>query len=179
MQTRRGAIFPGLILILIGAWLLARNLGVELLPLKGDLSALWPGFLLLGGLAFLSQFLLGGRRDDGLVFVGVAATLVGLFFFAFTFGYLAWGDMGRYWPVFVLIGGLAFLAQWLVRPTQRELLIPAFIALIVGFVALALTLRVVNPALADQIVKLWPVLLILAGLLTLGSYFLRTNRPSS
>ena len=172
MSNRRGAIIPGLLLVLLGAYLLAQNLNV---PLPG-LDALWPVFPLIFGLAFVTQFFLGGRTDDGLIFVGVAGTLVGAFFFAFTLGRLSWGQMGTYWPIFVLIGGVAFLAQWLVRPAQRGMLVPAFLALIVGLVALALNLRLVNAALAEQLSKLWPVLLILGGLAVLGRFFFGGGR---
>lgn len=172
MSNRRGAIIPGLLLILLGAYLLAQNLNV---PLPG-LDRLWPVFPLVFGLAFITQFFVGGRTDDGLIFVGVAGALVGAFFFLFTLGRLEWGDMGRYWPVFVVIGGVAFLAQWLVRPAQRGLLVPAFLALVVGLVALVLNLRLVNPALAAQLSKLWPALLILGGLAVLGQYFFRNRK---
>ena len=172
MSNRRGAIIPGLLLVLLGAYLLAQNLNV---PLPG-LDQLWPVFPLLFGLAFITQFFFGGRTDDGLIFVGMAGTLVGAFFFLFTLGRLEWSQMGTYWPVFVVIGGVAFLAQWLVRPAQRGLLVPAFLALIVGLVALVLNLRLVNRELAEQISKLWPVLLILGGLAVLGQYFFRGRR---
>src|SRR5688572_14435124 len=109
MSNRRSAFLPGLLLMLFGVWLLARNLGWE----PPGLDVLWPAFPLIFGLTFILQYLFGGRQDSGLVFVGVAAALVGAFFFAFTLGRLSWSQMDRYWPVFVLIGGLAFLAQWL------------------------------------------------------------------
>jgi hypothetical protein len=166
MPNRRGAIIPGVLLMLLGAYLLAQNLNV---PLPG-LDKLWPVFPLLFGLVFIAQFFLGGRADEGLIFVGVAGTLVGAFFFLFTLGRLEWPQMGTYWPVFVVIGGVAFLAQWLVRPAQRGLLVPAFLALIIGLAALVINLRLVNPALAEQLSKLWPALLILAGLVVLGQY---------
>ena len=160
MLQRRGALTPGLLLILFGAWLLAQNLGV---PLPG-LDMLWPALPLLFGLGLLLQFFLGGRKDEGLVFSGVAAALVGAFFFEFTLGRLRWGDMDRYWPVFVLIGGLAFLAQWLVNPAQRGLLIPAGLGLLVGLVAITFTLNLASPALIQQVTKLWPLALIVLGL---------------
>jgi hypothetical protein len=166
MNDRRGAIVPGLVLIALGAWFLADALGVRL-PSLGDL---WPVFPLGFGLAALAQFFLGRRRDEGLVFSGVSASLLGAFFFAITLGPLDWGDLGRYWPVFVLIGGLAFLAQWLARPAERGLLVPALLALLVGGVALAFTLNLVGPAIAEQAGRLWPVLLILLGLGLLVSY---------
>ena len=168
-MQRRGAFIPGFLLILFGAWLLAQNLG---LPLPG-LDVLWPIIPIVFGLSFLIQYFLGGRKEDGLVFTGLAATLTGAFFLEFTSGRLAWEAMSRYWPVFVLIGGLAFAAQWLVNPAQRGLLIPAGIALIVGLVAILFTLNLASPAFVEQVSKLWPLALILAGLGLLASHFFR------
>lgn len=166
MSRRRSALIPGFFLILLGAWLLAQNLGV---PLPGWDKA-WPVVLVAVGLAFLIQFFLGGREESGLVFTGLAATLLGAFFLAFTLGYIHWDQMGRYWPVFVLIGSAAFFGQWLCRPAERGLLVPAFLALAVGGVALPITLRMVNAELAALVVKFWPVVLILVGVVLLVSF---------
>ena len=136
----------------------------------------WPGLLVFFGLAFLLQFFFGGRHDSGLIFVGVAVALVGAFFFAFTLGYYRWADMSRYWPVFVLIGSAAFFGQWLAQPRDRGLLVPAFLALLVGGVALPITLQAVNPALAELVIKFWPVVLVLLGLGLLLSVFQRRSR---
>ena len=62
-------------------------------------------------------------------------------------------DWGRYWPALVLIASVAFFAQWFSRPSERGLLAPAFLALVVGGVALPITLRVVNPRLANMVIK--------------------------
>lgn len=171
MPNRSGALIPGAILILLGAWLLAQNLGLRL----PGIGQLWPLFPLLFGLGFLVRYFAGGRHDDGLVFSGAVAALAGAFFLAITIGPLAWSDMGRYWPVFVLIGGVAFLAQWLVKPADRGLLVPALLAIVVGLVALLFTLGNLNPALASQLIKLWPVVLIVLGLGLLASYVLRRD----
>ncbi len=160
MQNRRGAFLPGLLLILLGAWLLAGTLGVRL----PDLSQLWPVVPLFFGLAALVRYFAEGRRSEGLVFSGVAAALIGAFFLAITLGPLEWGDLDRYWPVFVLIGGAAFLAQWLARPGETGLLVPAGLALVVGLGALALTRGLLDPALSAQVLLFWPVVLILLGL---------------
>jgi hypothetical protein len=165
MSRRSPAIIPGFFLIVLGAWLLAQNLGV---PLPGwDIA--WPAVLVVVGLAFILQFFLGRRAESGLIFTGVAATLLGVFFLAFTLGYFRWGDMGRYWPVIVLIGSAAFFGQWLCRPSERGLLVPAFLALVVGGIALPITLRVVNPVLAGLVIKFWPVALLLVGVALLVS----------
>jgi hypothetical protein len=162
MTKRSSALVPGLVLIALGVWFLADSLGLRL-PGLGDL---WPLFPLVSGLAFLAQYFLGGRRDEGLVFTGVSAALIGAFFLSITLGPLDWGDLGRLWPVFPLIGGLAFLVQWLVKPADRGLLVPAGLGLLVGLVALAFTLNL----LGSEVARLWPLLLILLGLGMLISY---------
>ena len=172
MSNRRGAIIPGLFLIFLGGWFLAQNLGVPL----PQLQTLWPAFPLIFGLAMLVRYFADGRREDGMVFSGVAAALVGAFFFAFTLGPLDWGQMGDYWPVFVLIGSAAFFAQWLTQPRNFGLLVPAVLALGVGGIFLLANIGALDRTMVEQLVKFWPVLLILAGLSTLASYFLRSRR---
>jgi FtsH-binding integral membrane protein len=172
MRNLRSAVIPGLLLIALGAWLLAGTLGVRL----PSFETLWPVLLIVFGLAFVFQFFAEGRRSEGLVFTGVASTLLGAFFLAITLGPLTWNDAGRLWPAYVLIAGLAFLAQWLVRPSQRGLLVPALLALAVGAAALALTLGLVRADVARQITRLWPLLLIVLGLALLGGYVLSGRR---
>src|SRR5262245_30732478 len=106
MRARRAALVPGLLLIAAGAWLLAGTLGVRL----PDLVTLWPAVLIVFGLTFLLQYFAGNGRGEGLVFTGVAAALLGVFLLAFTLGPLAWSQLIRWWPVFIVIAGLAFLA---------------------------------------------------------------------
>jgi hypothetical protein len=178
MRANRSAIIPGLFLIAIGVWLLAQNLGVSL----PGLERLWPVFPLLGGLAFLIQYFGNGRRDDGLVFVGVAALLVGAFFFAFTLVPLRFDDGGlnRWWPVFILIGAAAFFAQWLANVRAWGRLVAAGLALVIGALALASTQQVFSTELVTQLLRLWPLLLILLGVITLARVLYRgkDNRTS-
>ncbi len=176
MQSR-GALLTGVLMILIGGWLLAQNFGAAL----PGLEQLWPAFPLLGGLAFLVQYFANGRRDDGLVFVGVAAALVGGFFFAFTLGPLRFdeGDMRRWWPVFVLIGAAASLAQWLAQPREWGRLAFASLAALVGTVALAATLGYLDRGQLAQLARWWPVLLIVAGLMALASALAGRGRGRS
>lgn len=172
MSNRRGAFLPGLSLILLGVWLLARNLDV---PVPG-LGELWPAFLIILGLGLLLQYFAAGRRDHGLLFMGASSALLGAFFLSITLGPLEWRDLGRYWPVFPLIGGVSFLVQWLAQPADRGLLVPALGGLAVGGLALVFTLDRVDPALARQAARLWPAGLVLLGLALLASYFFAPRR---
>ncbi|MBI3762560.1 MAG: hypothetical protein HY260_11970 [Chloroflexi bacterium] len=179
MNRGRGALFPGVFLILLGLYFLAQQLQIPL----PSLGKLWPGIVVLGGLSFLSQYTFGGRRDSGLIFVGVAATLVGAFFFLFTLSLslplpglsdgVTWNDMARLWPGFVVIGGVAFLAQWMANPANHGARNMSLIALLFGLVALAFTLSLTDRRLLEQVVKFWPVLLIAAGVQFLFQYLRR------
>lgn len=164
MRKNRGSILAGVILILVGAWLLGERLGVNL-PAIG---ALWPAIPIVFGLASLADYFYDGRRNSDKVFFGVAAVLAGGFFFMFTIGNLSWAeDMRRYWPVFVLIFAAASVAQWLVVPSKRGLLYQAAVALLVGLFFMASNFRILSPALSQQILQLWPLVLILLGLIVL------------
>ncbi len=158
-MSKRSPLIIGFVLVAIGGWLLAQNLGVRL----PDISSLWPALPVIFGLSSIIQYFTTGRKDSGMIFIGVAAALVGAFFFMFTLGRLRWGQMEDYWPVFVLIGGLSFSAQWIVDPSRRGLLIPAAVGLIVGLIFLPSNLGLISPTLAKRITQLWPAALIIAG----------------
>jgi len=161
---RKGTIIPALFLILLGVYFLLNELGIDI----PGWDTIWPIFPLVGGLAFLGSYIFGQRRDPGQVFVGTAATLVGLVFFFITLGPLEYRDLGTWWPVFVLIGGVAFLAQWAAaRFRDWGALFLALVALVVGGVGLATTLQLLGPQTSELLPRLWPVLLILVGLMVL------------
>lgn len=161
---RRGTVVPALILILLGVYLLLIQSGIGI----PGWDVMWPVLPLAGGLALLGGYVFGPRRDPGHVFLGTAATLVGLAFFFVTLGPLEYRDLGTWWPVFVLIGSVAFLAQWAAaRFRDWGALFMALVALVVGGAGLAVTLQLLGPGTRELLPRLWPVLLILAGLMSL------------
>jgi hypothetical protein len=170
-MKERPSLGIAIILIALGSFFLLRELGV-FGDRALDFEELWPGILILAGAAFLLQFFLGGTREPGFVFVGTAALLLGLFFFLFTLnvdlssligelrGPIAWDDMEVLWPVFPMIGGIALVAMSILS-RETEAFWVGVMAVVVGVVALAFTL-----GLADgtaELVKFWPLLLILLG----------------
>lgn len=158
-----GAIAGGLSLLLMGGWLLATSTGVPLL----GFNRIWPVIPVLFGLVLLVQYVLESREQGGLVFLGVAALLSGVFLFVFTLqiGRLTWGDMSRYWPVFLIIAGAAFMTLYLAEGMREQaLLIPTYIIGGIGLFTLPFTLGVFRGAIFSQMLRLWPLPLILIAL---------------
>lgn len=156
-RDRLNVVWTGLGLIGFGiAFLVAQVIGWD---------QVWPIFPILGGLAFFFGYAASGFRDGGLVFVGTGAILVGVFLFGFTLGRWEWEEMERLWPVFPLIGGVAFFALFLADRGARDIgvLGVGLASLIVGGVGLAYT----HDMVAGDVIKLWPLLVILVGLAAL------------
>ncbi len=85
---------------------------------------------------------------------------MGLFFFGFTLGYWEWADMSWLWPVFPVIGGVAFVALFFAeRGKDAGTLGVGCAAFVVGIVGLAVTLGF----LGKEIVRFWPLLLVTPG----------------
>jgi hypothetical protein len=160
----RGKLALALLLILLGVFFLLDELNIGIL----DWDRLWPIFPFAGGLAFLVSYVFGPRRDPGQVFLGIAATLVGLTFFFVTLGPLEYNDLGTWWPVFVLIGGVAFLGQWAAAGLRdRGALFLGLVAIVIGGAGLAITLKLLGPRTLELLPNLWPVILVLGGLMLL------------
>jgi hypothetical protein len=157
-------------LILLGLYFLADQLNLAL----PGLGQLWPGFVILGGLFALLEYASGEGRDSGQLFTGIASLLIGAFLFLFTLNLplplaefgdgVGWTDMGKLWPVFVLIGGLAALGQWLAEPGNHSARNLSLAAFVVGLIALTITLNLAGGTVLRQLVRFWPLLLVAAGL---------------
>jgi hypothetical protein len=137
------------------------------------------------GLMFWLGFIFGRGHDAGLAFVGTIITLIGAFFFLFTlhvhipgFGEVQWGDQGRLWPAYPFIVGLAFIVLWIAnRFRDGGVLVPAAILIAVGLGGFSFTLANVE-GLRD-IIRYWPLLLIVLGVLVLARSFIRPKPPIS
>lgn len=166
------ALIPGLVLILIGGWFLAQNLGV-LLP---DIWNLWPGFIVLGGVSSLTKYFSQGRVNGAHLFNATLAILLGVFFFMFTLGVWQWEMMAQFWPLLLIIVGAAFFVQWLVEIRVTRRLILALVVGGIGVFFLPSTLGWLAPELASQIQRLWPIALIVAGIVVLFGGVLKQNQ---
>lgn len=164
-RDRMGTVWAGLGLIGLGiAFVVAQWIGW---------GRIWPLFPVLGGVGFLVSYVLTDFKDEGLVFVGILALLVGIFFFGFSLGFWQWRQMRELWPVFPLILGVAFVALFFAgRARDAGSLGVGCAALVVGIAGLAFTYGLVG----RDIWRYWPVLLILVGVLSLVGGLLRVVR---
>ena len=163
-MRKRGTLTLAVMLILLGAFLLLNELGVAV----PGWDVIWPVFPLAGGLALLGGYIFGENREPGRVFVGTAATLVALVFFFITLGPMEYADLGTWWPIFVAIGGIAFLAQWMAaRFRYWGALFLGVAALVVGGAGLPIKMNLLGEKTAELLPSLWPVLIVLAGVMLL------------
>ncbi|MDQ3927713.1 MAG: hypothetical protein M3328_01055 [Chloroflexota bacterium] len=158
-----GSMITGVALILLGLVFFAATQGA----LNLNWGTIWPAFPMLAGALVLFQAFTteNPRRRASMVLGGTVPFLVGVFFFTFTLDLFSWGDMGTLWPMFPLIVGVAFFAAYLASGReQNSYLVPAAILAGVGVVFLAV-LQIGGSYAA--IGKLWPIFLIIAGVLML------------
>jgi hypothetical protein len=164
-QDRQATIWLGLGLIGLGI--------IFMLGLWIGWEKIWPIFILAGGVASVVGYAVSGFRESGLVFLGVGAILVGLFFFGFSLGYWDWSDMAWLWPVFPIIGGIAFVALFFAdRGRDTGTLGVGCAAFMLGIAGLAVYLGLVG----REIVRLWPLLLVFLGVVSLVAALLRLVR---
>ncbi|HNZ08185.1 MAG TPA: DUF5668 domain-containing protein [Bacillota bacterium] len=153
----KGRMFLAIALIAIGLVLLLNNLGMGVLPRKLEL---WPVLLMALGAAIGADALRNKEKDP--LFGAVILFFVGLLFLLTESGYLV-GGLGKLWPVFIIILGMAFISNSFMSGTARGLIIGLIYAA-VGFVLLASTYGKLS--IRIDLVTYWPVILIVLGLAT-------------
>ncbi len=161
---RKGTVLLGLILILVGIYSL---MGVLYDQLPG-LDRLWPVAVIAGGITLLAAYSRAPQRETARVFWGVALTLSGLFLFLITMTDQNYAVLQTWWPAFVAIAGISFLALWIAEGFRDwGVLFLAIVSLIFGGVYIAVNLRLFGPNTVQEIGRLWPALLMIAGLILL------------
>ena len=167
-MTKKQSLLPAIILILLGLWFLAGNFGLTL----PGLEQLWPGFIMLGGAAALWSYFSGKNSDSGQIFTGLLALGLGAFFFLFTLnlrlpvlGRVGWGEMNTLWPGFLLIGGAAWVGQYILSGFKgADRMALGLLTIGLGALAFAFTLGFLSPTLGAKLLQFWPLILILLGL---------------
>ena len=157
MSTHKHSIWPGLILIVIGALLLVN----KLVPYSIGWYEIYPLILMaLGVLIFISVI---GKRDKGAVFFGTFLFLLGLFFFLRNFDIIPYYYMREVWPIILIILGLSFVSVFITKPDDWGVLVPGGILLFLGIAFLLRKFHIIYLDIGDIIAEYWPVILIIIG----------------
>jgi len=154
----------GVLLLAAGVWLIASASGVPLV----SPGRIWPLASLLVGLILLIQFARDPHRQTGLALIAVFTVLISSFLCVFTLqiGNTTWGDMARYWPVILIVMGVALVAGYIAGGMREHgLLVPAYILGGAGIVLLLVTLRIVFSDGFRQAIRFWPFLAVLGAAL--------------
>lgn len=163
-MREKGTTILALLLIALGGYFLLSELNVGL----PGWELIWPLLPLSAGVALLVGYISSEDRDPEQVFFGTVAALASVVFLSITLGPLTYDSLRDWWPSFVLIGGVAFLAQWAVAGFRDwDALFLGLVALCIGGVSLAITLQLLGPNTRETLPQLWPIALILAGLMAL------------
>lgn len=161
---RKGTVLLGLILILVGTYSL---LGALYAQIPG-IDRLWPVAVIAGGITLLVTYARTPQRETARVFWGVALTLSGLLLFLITMTDQNYAVLRTWWPAFVAIAGISFLAMWIAEGFRDwGILFLAIVSLIFGGVYIAINLHLFGPNTVQEISRLWPALLIITGLILL------------
>ncbi len=126
MRGDAKSIVWGIILIVIGFLFLGNNLGWFYF----EWSELWPLLMVGGGVLFWLNWLIN-RKEVGLLMPGTILISYGLLFlYCSLYG---WDWMQELWPVFLLGPGLGFLFMYFFGPSEKGLLVPAIILILLSF----------------------------------------------
>jgi GAF domain-containing protein len=156
-----------------GAFLIL--LGVLFLLVNNDLiwfgwEAIWPILLFLLGLFTLRMYAV--RKRPGKLFGGVFFTLLGIFLFVFSSGILDWSRLDTLWPTFLLVPGIALISVAVVKERSSTPFVGGVFLLVFSVVFYVTHGSEVMDRVFTPLARLWPLVLILSGLLV----FLRARR---
>jgi hypothetical protein len=114
------------------------------------------------GLGLVMRFLLNGRRERGLFFVAI---LILLWLTMAVLGATGAIDLIQGWPLAISAIGVAMIITFVFERTHdRGLLMPGFMLIVAGALALPFTMRVLSSSLLSNVALYWPILFLLAAL---------------
>lgn len=176
LRHQIGMLPLALLLIALGAYLLAREHDLADVP---DLSTLALAELtILGvGFTFIFHALLFGRRERGLLFLGLYVWIT-----AGVIGVIAYGidlqpDAREWWPALLWSLGLTLLVTFLLeRAHDARLVLLAVLVTVAGGAAYWVTSGEADAQLLDDVADYWPLLLAVLGVGLLPAAFRRGAR---
>lgn len=160
-------------LLALGAYLIARAQDVQGLPQLSDATLAGLGVLVLGFTAFFHA-LLFGRRERGLIFLGVWIWVTAGALAALVYGLDASPDAAEWWPLLLWSTALTFVLTYLIERTHdARLVLLSMIALVAGTTAYMVTSGRISADVLDEAASYWPLLLTVIGVGVLPVAFRR------
>ncbi len=160
-----GQLITGILLIILGAiFLFARILG------SWFISDFWPFFLIVGGLIFYVAYFARADKPlgyEGLLFPGTYLIVLGALFLLMNF--IGWQNMRYLWPTFILAIPISLGVMYKFasdEPGRRKKNIFSSIK-VLTIISIVLYLITAGG------VRLWPLILILIGLVIIFKGFVK------
>ncbi len=158
-------------LLVSGAYLLARAQHVQGLPNIPDAALAGGGVLVVGFTAFFHA-LLFGRKERGLIFLGVWVWVTVGALLLLVYGLESAPDATVWWPILLWSTALTFVLTYLVEYTHdARLLLLSMIALVAGTTAYMVTSGRISAETLDEAASYWPLLLTVIGVGVLPTAF--------
>ncbi|GEM_PF-819368 len=163
LRNQIGMLPLALGMLALGAYLIARAREVQGLPALSNAELAGLSVLVLGFSAFFHA-LLFGRRERGLIFVGVWIWVTAGAVVALAYELDASADATVWWPILLWSTALTFVLTYLVERTHdARLLLLSMIALVAGTTAYMVTSGRVSADVLDEAASYWPLLLTVIG----------------
>ena len=161
MQTSSKSILPGLILISVGILMLIHKLDLFYFCW----TDVYP-FIFIG-IGVMLLITAQNHKNHSAIFWGTIFTLLGTFFFLRNFGFINYYFISEIWPIFMLIMAIGFITLFIFNPRDWGVLIPATLFLLIGTIFLLRNLHLEEAY--DFLIHYWPLLLIIIGVVVIGS----------
>ncbi|GAB4423300.1 MAG: hypothetical protein Kow00106_20350 [Anaerolineae bacterium] len=163
-------------LIALGAYLLAREHNLADVP---DFSTpALAGMVVLGlGFTFIFHALVFGRRERGLLVMGLYIWATAGVIAAIVYGIDEHPDATEWWPALIWSLAIALFLTYLIERTHdvRLVWLAALVA-VAGGAAYWVSSGAADQALLDQVADYWPLVLAAVGLILLPAAFRRQTR---
>lgn len=173
LRTQISVLPLALYLLALGGLLLAQERNVDGLPDLTRLALVELG-VLAGATSAVLHVLLAGRRERGLLFVGLWVWFTAGMLAVLVYGIDEQPDATKWWPVLFWSLGLTLLVTFLIERTHDpRLVLLSMVVLVAGSVAYAVTADYVSEQVVDSAADYWPLLLSVLGVVLLPLVFRR------
>lgn len=121
----------------------------------------WPLFPILAGMVFLRVY--ARSKTPEMLFGGVATVLMGVFLLLFSLNIFPWSRMDSLWPVIPAIASVALLSVAAAHFHRTGSLVTGVVFILFALLGLLHETGAINQRVISPFVRLWPLVLIVAG----------------